>query len=206
MKTDLEILKNKYITLSNTYETQVQTALMSLAEAYSDTGFTDQIELYQDSKTRLFVIGFPNPPDFDRFCYFINYLVSPEGVDYQAEITGYWKLSSSDEVFAENLENNCMIFFDRQLGDYNIVNILLDTNEMYQYNFDGIYNKVENHSRIYDIPKIDIENLEEIITIIAPIANDESINENKSGCLNTISMLILLITIFSIAAKVIQFM
>ncbi|WP_422359996.1 hypothetical protein [Reichenbachiella sp.] len=102
---------NSYIIVAGPNEDQLKSALLELANMYSETGFTKEIGVYKSLKSEnQYIINFTEHPDFERFKYFVNYLNYQEASNYSAKTMGYWTLSSNDKLPKQYNEKRILLY------------------------------------------------------------------------------------------------
>lgn len=156
-----------FIVVQNLKTEVIQRVLMNLANLYSNTKFVEGIELYREKgHTDSFLILFTNEPDFKRFNYFVNYIVYPEGFDYQNFSTkGYFKTDQLEKNYEFNIGEWLMMFISKTDKEYDNVIIVNRENLNYLYDFGGIIKKLNIIEEKFVIKHIDIENYNHIIDI-----------------------------------------
>ena len=68
-------MEESFILVENVSQKDLTNVIKSFANLYSDIEFVEGIQLYRKSEnTNSFLIQFSNQPDFEIFCYLVNYI------------------------------------------------------------------------------------------------------------------------------------
>lgn len=127
----------KYIVVEGVTAYNIERILRDLAELYAETGFADGIRLYKNcKKENSFFIRFRKTPDFDRFSYFVNYLVYPAGQKQQTmKVIGYSKLNLCLKNIKYKKGEWIMYYIPSDDTQYDNVDIVTERNLHYRFHF-----------------------------------------------------------------------
>ena len=159
-------MKN-FIVVQNLKTEVIERVLMNLANLYSNTKFVEGIQLYREKgHTDSFLILFENEPDFERFNYFVNYIVYPEGFNNQNFTTkGYFKTDQLEKNYEFNIGEWLMVFISKTDKEYDNVQIVNRENLNYLYDFGGRIKKLNTIEEKFVVKHIDLENYNHVIDI-----------------------------------------
>ncbi len=138
-------MHENFIYIENVKESDLLKALQDLANLYSDTGYTDEIEIYRKKdKYDSFSIIFPKLPDFDRFSYFVNYLYLPFDLDkFEPRVKGYYKVKNITDNLEFKTGDWVILFMTKNDTDLDEVSLVNEKDENYNFDFGGRVKKNE---------------------------------------------------------------
>lgn len=156
-----------FIVVQNINTETIEIVLMNLANLYADTNFVEGIQLYREKgHSDSFLIFFTNEPDLERFNYFVNYIVYPEGFNNQHLNTkGYFKTDQLKKNYDFNVGEWLMMFISKSDKEYDNVQIVNSRNINYRYDFSGGITKLDTIEEKFTLKNIDLENYNHIIDI-----------------------------------------
>ncbi len=146
-----------YILVENVSSSDLSTILSNLANLYSDTGYTNGIELFKSiSSEQKFLVSFQNNPDFDSFAYFVNYIHYPADVEVSGiHVRGFYEVktgdSNKDFVPGESLQ----LYVSKNDTEYDNVSIVNAKNQGYLFDFGGKTKRLEYPDEKYHLSGID---------------------------------------------------
>jgi len=151
------MLSENIIIVENTKRETIETILSNLTKLYSDTGFTDGIQLSKhNSSDEKFLITFRNTPDFDRFAYFTNYIHYPEGIETdRLMVTGFYQIKSTESTQDFKPGDWVQMYVSKSDTAYDNVSIVNSSNESFLFDFGGKTKKLHSAERNYHLPHVD---------------------------------------------------
>lgn len=157
-------MTKSYIIVENVYQSDLEKILQNLVNLYE---YSDGIELYHKKETSdSFLILFANPPEFDQFNYFVNYLNYPEGFEnFHAFIRGFY-LSQDIHIPAEFISGDwMMVYVSATDKAYDNVNLVNEKNESYLNDFGGIIKRLEQTEQRFNFISVELKNYHHLTTI-----------------------------------------
>lgn len=169
-------MNQNHIIIDNISNQNIEEALMSLANLYADSGYTDGIQLYRKQKsTSSFLVCFTNSPDFERFNYFVNYLRYPENNDSLNPIVrGYYQTKDIKEKNNFSKGDWIMIYVSVNDKEYDNVNIVDSENQNFLYDFGGNITKLNTIEEQFMFSQLDLLNYNHITDIYPAKAFEDS--------------------------------
>lgn len=160
-------MKQSFIVSSDVQENELQVGLMDFANLYSQEKFAEQIELFRKKGELEYLIFFNNEPDFERFAYAVNYIRFLETKNGQLPlVTGYFNNGQKDSQNPFLDGNFVKVYVSRNDKEYDNVNIVDSENDTYRFDFGGAYTKLATIEESFELPHVDLENYNHLITII----------------------------------------
>ena len=138
---------DRMIIVNNVSLVDLQTVLKQLCNSYNNESYKvlPLLRQYTDST---YVITFPYDIDFETFCYVVNYLYYPIGVNYHPQITAWTTTKQSDSWMKDNLVNKkVMIFIPYEDKEYDNVYLTTSDNIGYKMGF-----AIGHESQLLDTP------------------------------------------------------
>ncbi|WP_298318042.1 hypothetical protein [uncultured Aquimarina sp.] len=114
----------------------------------------------------MFLIQFDNSPDFERFGYFVNYLVYPiDFLEFKAEVRGYYR--TKDVIsFPELKKGNWLMFYiNHKDQEPDNVYITDGANYSYSIDFGGNLKKLDDTVKYFEKFSFDLDDFNHIIDI-----------------------------------------
>lgn len=160
-------MNQNHIIIDNISNQNIEDILMNLANLYSDSGYTNGIELYRKQKsTSSFLVCFTNSPDFERFNYFVNYLRYPEKYDdLNPIVRGYYQTKDIKERNNFSKGDWIMIYVSVNDKEYDNVNIVDSENQNFLYDFGGNITKLNTIEEQFEFSQLDLLNYNHITDI-----------------------------------------
>jgi len=160
-------MEQNHIIIDNVSNQNIEDILMNLANLYSDTGYTNGIQLYRkQNSTSSFLVCFTNSPDFERFNYFVNYLRYPEGFDnFNPIVRGYYQTIDIKNKKDFSKGDWIMVYVSRNDKEFDNVNIVNSENENYIYDFGGKITKLNTIEEQFQLSQLDLTNYNHIIDV-----------------------------------------
>ena len=157
-----------YITIENIKGHHLETNLGELINLYAETGFVDHVPIHRKKgEPENFLVNFPNQPDFDRFCYFVNYLHYPaKEQGSNPKVSGYFRLKTPDGDESELKDEWVMIYVSKGDKEYDNVNVVNKENQSYFYDFGGRQQALEQPERKFNKPEINLNDYHHIMDMI----------------------------------------
>ncbi|MCF7568939.1 hypothetical protein L3X37_11280 [Sabulilitoribacter arenilitoris] len=170
-------MTENFIIVENVNEKELESILMELANAYSDTEFVNGIQFYRKKdKFDSFLILFSNQPDFERFNYFVNYIKYPaEHEKFSPYLRGFYRTSNIKQKSEFNIGDWIMVYVSKNDKEYDNVNLVNDKNENYLYDFGGKTKKLKSAEEMFKLISFDKNNYHHILDIIP----SQTIEERK---------------------------
>lgn len=177
MNKPTESMTENFIIVENVNEKELESILMELANAYSDTEFVNGIQFYRKKdKFDSFLILFSNQPDFERFNYFVNYIKYPaEHEKFSPYLRGFYRTSDIKQKSEFNIGDWIMVYVSKNDKEYDNVNLVNDKNENYLYDFGGKTKKLKSAEEMFKLISFDKNNYHHILDIIP----SQTIEERK---------------------------
>ncbi|WP_117879569.1 hypothetical protein [Aureibaculum luteum] len=170
-------MQDNYIYVENVKESDLLKALQDLANLYSDTGFTDEINLYRKKdNSDLYSIVFTNLPDFDRFSYFVNYLYLPIELDnFEPKIRGFYQVKNITDDLVFKTGNWIQLFMTKNETGVDEVSVANENNENYNIDFGGRVKKLNKKLETYHFIEFDLNDYY-FVKVIKPNEKMKSTN------------------------------
>jgi len=146
----------KYASLSD-----LKTVLGQLCNSYNNKTYRvlPILRQYADST---FVITFPYDIDFETFCYVVNYLYYPIGVNYHPQITAWTTTNTGDSWMKDDLVNKkVMLYIPVEDKEFDNVYLTTSDNVGFKMGFAiGEESKLlETPNKNFRLPDIKLEDL-----------------------------------------------
>lgn len=185
-----------YILLEGATPQEAKKALQNLANLYHDTGYLEQVHLYQHRVTEsLFLIRFSVEPDFERFKYFVNYLAYPEEVEYQAVARGYYSVEQQATEFPRLNGKRLLLFLSENDTEGDNVFAVDQQHQNYKLGFasGAEFKELPLQEKLFDEPTLDMNHY----LLLAKISPDTQIVEKEqtksAGYLPVLAVMALLL-------------
>jgi len=163
-------MNQSFITISDIPEDVLQIGLMEFANLYATFDFVQQIQLLREKGSLNYLVYFVNEPDFDHFSFAVNYLHYIEANNGKRPVVnGYFKV---DRTPGLNFLHGKVVklYVSKNDNKYDNVNVVNSDNETYLFDFGGSQVKLPTIEKSFEVPQIDINNYNHLITIIpAPV-------------------------------------
>lgn len=157
-------IQENYIIVENIFTQEIEDILLELANLYSDTGYTDGIQLYRKKgDVTSFLICFKNSPDFERFNYFVNYIHYPE--KGKPIVKGFYKTIDIETVGEYKIGNWVLVYVSNTDKEYDNVIFVNENHENFLYDFGGGIKKLESIEESFNQVSINIEEYNHITDI-----------------------------------------
>ena len=101
---------DKLVYITGVTYSDLKAAISGFCNMYNNERFVALPRLFRLSESR-FAITFPYDVDFATYCYFINYMYYPMEVTWNAVITGWATMKSTDEWVTEKGMNKMVMLF-----------------------------------------------------------------------------------------------
>lgn len=160
-------MEKNHILIDNVSTQNIEEIVMNLANLYDESGYTVGMQLYRKHQsTNSFLVCFTNSPDFERFCYFINYLRYPEGFDNcNPMVRGYYQTKDITNKIDFGLGTWIMVYISKEDKEYDNVTIVNSENENYLYDFGGKITRLSKMEESFELSQAEIRNYNHIIDI-----------------------------------------
>ena len=166
-------IQENYIIVKDILTQEIEEILMELANLYSNTGFTDGMQLYRKKgDDTSFLVCFTNQPDFERFNYFVNYIHYPK--KGKPSVKGFYKVKDIDKKGDYTVGNWVLIYVSKTDKEYDNVIVVNENNENYLYDFGGKITKLKSIEESFHLITVDKENYNNIIDIFPSTFESES--------------------------------
>ncbi|MBD3583977.1 hypothetical protein [Flavobacterium selenitireducens] len=166
-------MKQSFIAISQLKEEELQAGLMDFANLYAQEEFAQQIEVFRKKGELEYLVVFPNEPDFLRFSFAVNYVryLNPKSPQ-KPDVAGYF--NSESERHQKPFLNGefVKVYVSEGDGQHDNVNIITSDHETYFFDFNLNYKKVTTAEARYDLPAVDLNDYNYLITII-PAPSEE---------------------------------
>lgn len=151
------MLSENFIIVEHIKKEDIETMLSNLTRLYSDTGFTDGIQLSKhNSSNERFLITFKNTPDLEHFAYFINYILYPEDLETgDLSVTGFYQIRPAESTQDFKPGDWLQMYVSKSDTAYNNVSIVNSANEGFLFHFGGEIKKLPYTEQNYLLPDID---------------------------------------------------
>jgi len=151
------MLQQDFILIKNVSEENASTILSNLATLYAESGFTNGIELARnEALPGTLLVTFQNPPDFERFAFFVNYVHYPEGVElFNHEVKGFYKVKQHESEIKFKPEDWLQLFVSKNDNDFDNVSIVTESNEAFLFDFGGKTKNLSFAEQQYELPAIE---------------------------------------------------
>jgi len=160
-------MQQNHIVIENVSNQIIEDILMNLANLYSDTAYTNDMQLFRkQNSTSSFLVIFTNSPDFERFSYFVNYLRYPEGQDnFSPIVRGYYQTKDiqNKNDFAKG--NWLMVYVSPNDKEFDNVTIVNFENENYLFDFGGKITKLDTVEEKFELNQLELSNYNHIMDI-----------------------------------------
>ena len=132
-------MQNHFIKITNISENDLLNAVSDLANLYSSTNYTKRISIYRRKEaSEIHALIFDIAPDFEHFCFFVNYMRYPESPKHiNPKVKGYIYKDLINN--SKNFKNGdwFLVFVPEDDTEYDCVNLINQNNESYKYDFGG---------------------------------------------------------------------
>lgn len=149
---DYSLLKQAIIDFTKDYNKPKQSHLKPVSKIWKIT----------DSKA---IITFPYDIDFEIFCYYVNYIKYPIGIEYSPAIQAWTTTKAEDNWLNRDFENKrIMMFFDPNVEAYDYVMLTTEDDIPYKITFD-IENGLNREKEVihhFVANDIDLRNIDSI--------------------------------------------
>src|ERR1043165_899909 len=178
------MINSNYILIANAAEWEIENAVLNLAARYAGSGFVNSVELYRYPDEGLFLLLFPNNPDFEHFQYFVNYLKYPEDVKYNADVRGYWTLTNKDKPLTAYSEKRVMLYVSAADKDYDNINAVTEDNQTFFMDFGGKITTVQENEKEFLETDLNLDDFVHRENLVRKVDETEetTLAQNK-GCL-----------------------
>tara|TARA_R110001592_G_scaffold88961_1_gene261771 strand:- start:2118 stop:2705 length:588 start_codon:yes stop_codon:yes gene_type:complete len=174
---------DKYIFISGPTVDQLKFGLQELADLYSDTGFTEGISVFKSmSADNQYIINFNNTPDFERFKYFVNFLIYPLETTYSAKVFGFWTVSEIDKIPEPLIGKRLLLYVsDNDTEGDNVYAVYSGAQSTIRMGFalGEVYKELETREFEFVEPQLNLQDYE-IIDTISPDPNIKK--KSTKGC------------------------
>lgn len=132
-------MQNHFIKITGISENDLVDAVSELANLYSSSNYTNRISIYRRKEaTEIYSLIFDQSPDFEHFCYFVNYMRYPERPEnINPKVKGYIYKDLVNESGSFKKGDWFMVFVPEDDTDYDYINVINQNNEKYKYTFGG---------------------------------------------------------------------
>ena len=117
-------------------ENQLIKIVKNIVNLYSELYCVNGIQVL-NNESNTFLIYFSTVPDFEIFCYFVNYIKYPEGVTVSPNVKGYYKQSIAELNHNFNDSRWLVVYVSVNDKDYDNCNVLNSQNIAFVYDFGG---------------------------------------------------------------------
>jgi len=152
---------DKMIIVKYASQIDLKTVLDQLCNSYNNETYRvlPILRQYADS---IYVITFPFDIDFETFCYVVNYLYYPIGVNYHPQITAWTTTKLSDSWMRDNLVNKKVMIYI-PVEDKECDNVYLTTSDNIGYKMGFAIGEesqlLETPNKNFRVPDIRLEDL-----------------------------------------------
>ena len=165
-----ELVRNdKIVSVRNVQKLELIRAVQDFCRLYND-GIYKAIPKLHTISDNEFAITFPFDTEFEIFCYFINYMVYPENIEYSAKVTAWTKVSESDNCpITDLLHKDVMMYIPQNDEEFDNVHLTAFDNKCYKIDFSFEKDTSPLPETIIEFQKymIDASNLDgEVIDVI----------------------------------------
>lgn len=165
------MLTENCILVNNATAVNIETVLQNLAAMYANTGFTDEINLFEENNSdQQFLVTFKTSPDFDRFAYFVNYIHYPEGFEvWDAVVTGFYRVKPDETTEYFHSGEWLQLYVSKTDNAYDNVSIVNASNKSLVFDFGGKIKQLPFTEEIFHLPDIQKSNCA-LLKVIVPVA------------------------------------
>ncbi|MDF2454736.1 MAG: hypothetical protein K0R51_729 [Cytophagaceae bacterium] len=115
----------------------IEAYTMDLANLHAESESVNPILIYKINPTS-FLLEFPNPPDFERFCVLVNYMRYPNSFHaYEPVVFGVWEIKESMPYVESNIGEKLVVYVSKHDKEYDNVSIENAQGKTYLYSFNG---------------------------------------------------------------------
>jgi hypothetical protein len=165
-------MKQSFIIVTEISENLLTNGLMDFANQYSGESFVNNIELYKGNGTDNFLILFSNVPNFDHFCFAVNYIRYIKTPNKKlSSAFGYYLNNSNKYSFLTN--GFVKTYVSSNDKEYDNVNVVNSNNETYLFDFGGSQKKLSIIEQSFEVPEINISDYTHILNIIPSPIKDK---------------------------------
>ncbi|MBU2018003.1 MAG: hypothetical protein KJ941_00025 [Bacteroidetes bacterium] len=138
---------DKQIVVENVDFNQIKNAVQDFTKNYDNPqqSHLKPISRLHKTDNNKTVITFPYDIDFEIFCYYINYLKYPMGLNYNANVRGWTTTKPNDNWLNKDFENvKTMLFIDPNDSEYDNVMLITESGKTYKIGFaigEGLQNQ-----------------------------------------------------------------
>ena len=173
-------MNQNHILIQTGDQNTLETVLFDLCNLYHDVPYSHGIQLYRrKGQLDLFLMLFTNNPDFDRFCYFVNYLKYPfDHTSFKPKVRGFFK-SKETTTYPQLMEGDWLMIYvnDADTAGDNVY-VTNETQLGYVYDFGGNLMTLENPVHSYKAQDVNLEDFNHILDFF-PAPKPESSVESK---------------------------
>ena len=160
-------MEQSFIVVEEISENLLLESLMDFANQYSDHKFVENIILYRKKEVESFLILFTNIPNFDHFCFVVNYVRYIQTPSRKLPFACGYYLNNSEKNKLYFLTNGFVkVYVSKNDKEFDNVNVVNRNNETYLYGFGGKISKLSIIEEPFEIPTFDINNYNHILDII----------------------------------------
>ena len=166
-------MEQSFIVVKEISENVLLENLMDFANLYSDNKFAENIILYRKKESENFLIHFTNVPNFDHFCFAVNYIRYIQTPTEKLPFAFGYYLNNSETNTQHFLTDGFVkVYVSKNDKEYDNVNVVNRNNETYFYDFGGRISKLSIIEEPFENPTFDINNYNHVLNIIpAPKEN-----------------------------------
>ncbi len=163
-----------FIVVENVTEKDLSKVLEDFTNLYSGNDFVEGIRMYRKKEnSNSFVIKFTNQPDFEEFCYLVNYIKYPEGFGrFTPFLRGYINSDFGNDKYKPSAGGWKMVYVSKNDRDYDNINFVTDKNESYLFDFGGKTRRLEYSEVSFQLTSIDSDNYS-LVQSISPNKTNE---------------------------------
>lgn len=193
---------DQYMIVTGPDVESLRTGIQDMADLYSASGFTNGIKVYQSRDIdNNYVLNFSNPPDFERFKYFTNYISSPITNSSPFRVMAYCSVSSSDTAPNELVGKRVLLYVaNGDLEGDNVHAVWQGAHSTARLGFTRKEEYEELDVLEFDFaePELNPDDYELMDTFSPDPDKAERPKQKSSGCLTTAALVIVLITIITL--------
>jgi len=159
-------MEQSFIVVEEISENLLLEGLMDFANQYSDDKFVEDIILYRKKEVESFLILFTNVPNFDHFCFAVNYVRYIKTKTKKLPVAfGYYQNNSATNTQYFLTNGFVKVYVSKNDKEYDNVNVVNRNNETYLYDFGGRISKLSMIEEPFNIPTFDINDYNHILNI-----------------------------------------
>jgi hypothetical protein len=144
-----QVPNNKIVLVTQASYDEIKVVITGFCNLYNNESFEALPKLTSLTDDE-FIITFPYDIEFDLFCYFINYIKNPIGLEYKSKVIA-WTTTGQAEgwVTEKSAHKKVMIFIPEDDKEGDNVFLTTDDNIGYKLGF-----AVGEEKQLLDIPKV----------------------------------------------------